>query len=130
MSSLPQQLPARDTARDTKSMQGRNNRPPANVELPSLNFSFASRSRAETELLRRIGWKGSPYNQVPSHQRDGCIPSKDCVGKVERGNDSDNSQGVPLLHHEVAGPLGGEDAPVQHAAEADRVVANVDKLLR
>lgn len=147
MSSLPQQLPAGDAARDTKSigipfndvkeksmqaetvdfLQTRNC---ALCISLSLQFRIELESRAKTELLRRIGWKGSPYNQVSSYQSDGCVPSKDRVGKVKGGNDSNDSQGVPLLHHEVAGPLGGEDAPVQHAAEADRVVADVDKLLQ
>ena len=36
---------------------------------------------------------------------------------------------VPSLHHEVAGPLAGDDAAVEHARQSHGVVADVDGLL-
>ena len=57
------------------------------------------------------------------------IPRPDRDGKVERGDDADRSQRMPLLHHPVARPFGGDRQAVELPRQADREVADVDHLL-
>ena len=51
---------------------------------------------------------GLPNNGVPADKGECGVPAPDGDGKVESGDDAYGAQGVPGLHHAVAGPLGGE----------------------
>ena len=57
------------------------------------------------------------------------IPRPDRHGEIERGDDADWTQRVPLLVHAVAGSLGVHGQPVELARETDSKVADVDHLL-
>lgn len=53
----------------------------------------------------------------------------DSYGEVEGRDNTDSADGVPLLDHEVAGTLTGDDLAVDGATETESIVANIDVLL-
>ncbi|SHV70215.1 Uncharacterised protein [Mycobacteroides abscessus subsp. abscessus] len=78
---------------------------------------------------QRSEFRGLPHHGVATHQRDGGVPGPDGDGKIERGDDADDPERVPVLHEPVSGPLGGDGSPVELARETDRELADVDHLL-
>ena len=65
----------------------------------------------------------------PQTQREHGVPGPDGDGKVERRDDADRAERMPLLHQAMAGPLAGDRQAVELPAEADGEVADVDHLL-
>ena len=57
------------------------------------------------------------------------VPGPDGHREVERGDDSDGPERVPLFTHRVTGTLGVHRESVQHARLSDREVGDVDALL-
>ena len=80
--------------------------------------------RGEQRLLGRL-----PHDRVAADEGQRGVPRPDRDREVERADDTDDAQRVPLLHHPVARPLGGDGQPEQLAGQADREVADVDHLL-
>src|SRR5690606_18763500 len=75
-------------------------------------------------LARRL-----PDADVAAGGRDEGIPGPDRDREVERRDDPDQAQRVPLLVHAVAGALGMHGQAVELARQADGEVADVDHLL-
>ena len=80
--------------------------------------------RGEQRLLRRL-----PHDRVAADEGERGVPRPHRDREVEGADDADDPERVPLLHHPVAGPLGGDGQPVQLARQADGEVADVDHLL-
>ncbi len=79
---------------------------------------------AQRRLLR-----GLPHDGVAADQAEHRVPRPHRHREVERGDDADRAERVPLLHQAVAGPLAGDGQAVQLARQADGEVADVDPLL-
>ena len=71
------------------------------------------------------------FQTTLSPQTSASAPFHDqtATGKLKAEMTPDDAQRVPLLHHPVAGPLGGDGQAVQLARQADGEVADVDHLL-
>jgi len=78
----------------------------------------------QRRLLRRL-----PHHRIAAHQRQRRVPRPHRDGEVEGGDDADDAERVPGLHHPVAGPLGGDGEAVQLPRQPDGEVADVDHLL-
>ena len=72
---------------------------------------------------------GLPDGGIAADRGQRAVPRPDGDGEVEGGDDADDAEGVPLLHHAVLGPLGSDGEAVELAGEADGEVADVDHLL-
>ena len=70
-----------------------------------------------------------PDHRIAAHQRQRRIPRPHRDRKVERADDGDRPERMPLFDHPVIGPLAGDGQPVQLARQADGIVANVDHFL-
>src|SRR5262249_33058006 len=70
-----------------------------------------------------------PYHRIAADGRDHGVPGPDRGREVERRDDADRAQWVPLLHHSMTGPLAGDRQAVELARQSDREVAHVDHLL-
>src|SRR5262249_43799016 len=57
------------------------------------------------------------------------VPRPHRYRKVERGNNSNRAQWMPLLHHPMAGSFRRNCEPIKLARQTDRKVADVDHLL-
>ena len=75
------------------------------------------------------GFSTLPDLSVTSDQVDGGIPAGDGDGEVEGGDDTESTEGVPLLHHEVSRAFRGDDLAGELTAETSSKVADVDVLL-
>ena len=80
--------------------------------------------RGERRRLGRL-----PDDGIAADRGDRGVPRPDGDGKIERRDHADRAERMPLLHHPVARPLGGERQAVELARQADREVADVDHLL-
>ena len=89
----------------------------------------ALEQRLRRERGQRRLFRGLPDESVAADERDGGVPGPDRDGKVEAGDDADDAERMPCLHHAMAGSLGGDGEAVELARQADGVVANVDHLL-
>ena len=85
--------------------------------------------RLYRERTKRGLFRGFPDHRIAAHQRERGVPGPDRHREVERRDDADGTQRMPLLHHPVAGPLAGDGETVELARQADREVADVDHLL-
>ena len=70
-----------------------------------------------------------PEGGVAADRGQGAVPGPDSHGKIEGGDDADHAQRMPLLHHAVLRPLGGDGQPVQLPGKADGEIANINHLL-
>ena len=77
---------------------------------------------------RRLG-RRLPDDRVAADQADHGVPRPDGDGEIERGDDADRPERMPLLHQAMAGPLAGDRQAVELPAQADGEVADVDHLL-
>ena len=82
------------------------------------------RQRGERRLLRRL-----PDHAVAADQRERRVPRPDRHREIEGGDDADDAERMPGLHHAVVGALGGDRQAVELPRQADREVADVDHLL-
>ena len=80
--------------------------------------------RRERRLRRRL-----PDHRVAAHRRDRGVPRPHRDREVERGDDPDDAERVPLLVHPVLRPLRVHRQAVELARQADGEVADVDHLL-
>jgi len=80
--------------------------------------------RGEGRLLR-----GLPDDGVAADECERGVPSPDCNGKVERGDDSDCAEWMPGLHHAMRWALGGKREASELTREAGRETADGDHLL-
>ena len=105
--------------------------PTASVNMPVTPWSaitrFAMCCTAIAHERRRLG--GLPHHRVAADGGERRVPRPDRDGKVEGRDDADRAERMPLLHHAVPRPLGGDRQAVELAREADREVADVDHLL-
>ena len=76
-----------------------------------------------------VSVRGLPDDGVAADGRDGRVPGPDGDGKVERGDDADRPERMPLLEHAVPGPLAGDRQAVELPRETDGEIAHVDHLL-
>lgn len=75
-------------------------------------------------------WGGNLTDMVRARRiLEVIVPGPHGDGEIERGDDADDPQRMPVLHEPVAGPLRGDGAPVQLARETDRELADIDHLL-
>ena len=72
---------------------------------------------------------GLPDGGIAADGGQRAVPGPDGDGEVEGGDDADDAERVPLLHHPVLRALGGDGQAVELAREADGEVADVDHLL-
>ena len=84
--------------------------------------------------LRGEGGEGSLFGGLPddgvaADQGEGGVPTPDGDGEVEGGDDADDAERVPRLHHAVAGAFGGDGEAGELAGEAGGEGADVDHLL-
>src|SRR5687768_13305295 len=80
--------------------------------------------RAQGCLLRRL-----PNADVAADRSQERIPRPDRNWEVERTDDSDDAEWMPLLVHPMLRPFGMHGEAVQHARLAHREVRDVDHLL-
>ena len=80
--------------------------------------------RGQRRQLRRL-----PHHGVAAYQRDRGVPGPHRDREVEGGDHADHPERMPRLHQPVAGPLGGDGAPVELAGQPHRELADVDHLL-
>src|SRR5690606_4031247 len=73
--------------------------------------------------------RGLPDRDVAADRGHERIPGPDRYGEIERRDDPDDTQRMPLLVHAVAGALGMHGQAVELAREADGELADVDHLL-
>ena len=66
---------------------------------------------------------------IAADPRERGVPRPDGNGKVERRDDADGPERMPLLHQAMAGAFAGDRLAVELAAEADGELADVDHLL-
>ncbi len=74
-------------------------------------------------------FRGLPDYGVAADEGEGGVPGPDGYGEVEGGDDSDDAEGVPGLHHAMLGALGGDGEAGELAGEAGGEGADVDHLL-
>ena len=72
---------------------------------------------------------GLPQHRVAAHDGQRGVPRPHGDREVERADDPDRAERMPLLHQPVAGSFGRDGQAVQLAAQADGEVADVDHLL-
>src|SRR5579883_2078630 len=80
-----------------------------------------------TDLLYRDRRKGRfqgwfPNHAIPAHRRNERVPGPDRHREVEGTDDTDGTQGQPLLVHPMSGSLAGHGETVQLPREAHREV--------
>ncbi len=80
--------------------------------------------RGEQGLLRWL-----PDHRVAADEGQRGVPRPHRDREVEGADHADDAQRVPLLHHPVARPLGGDREAEQLPRQADGQVADVDHLL-
>jgi hypothetical protein len=80
--------------------------------------------RGERRPLGRL-----PHGRVAAYGSEGRVPAPHGDREVERADDPDHPQGVPLLPHVVVLPLRGQGEAVELPGQAHREVADVDHLL-
>lgn len=80
--------------------------------------------RSQRRLLRRL-----PDDGVSGDQGQHRIPRPDGDREVERRDDADDAEGVPLFHHSMARSLGGDGVAVELAGQTDPEVADIDHFL-
>ena len=80
--------------------------------------------RGQQGLLRRL-----PDHGVTADQGERGVPRPHRHREVEGADHADHAERVPLLHHPVAGALGGDGEAEQLPRLADGEVADVDHLL-
>ena len=82
--------------------------------------------RARSAASSRDGFQitGSPQTSASA-----AFHAQTATGKLNAVMTPTGAERVPLLHHAVAGPLGGDREAVELARQADREVADVDHLL-
>ena len=78
----------------------------------------------QRRLRRRL-----PDHRVAADRRDHGVPGPDGDREIERRDDADRSQRLPLLDHAVPRPFAGDRQAVQLARQADGEVAHVDHFL-
>ncbi len=93
-----------------------------------------ARATSLNDAMDRDGGQRGPGRRFPDHRvaADGCehgIPRPDRDREVERRDDPDGSQRVPLFEHPVPGAFAGDRQAIELARQADREVAHVDHLL-
>ena len=77
---------------------------------------------------RRL-FRGFPYDGISADPGESGVPSPDGHRKIERGDDPNWAERMPLLGQPMSRPLGGDCQTVKLAAQANRKVADVDDLL-
>ena len=77
---------------------------------------------------RRIG-RGLPQRTIAAHRRDHGVPGPHRHREVERADDADDAEGMPLLIHAMARPLAVHGQAIQLARETHGKVGHVDHLL-
>ena len=80
--------------------------------------------RGERRLLGRL-----PDDGVAADERESGVPAPHSDGKVEGGDDADDAERVPGLHHAVVGALGGQCKPRELTRKPSGEGADVDHLL-
>ncbi len=81
------------------------------------------------ERGERSFFAGLPDDGVAADEGEGGVPAPDGDGEVEGGDDADDAEGVPGLHHAVFGALGWDGEAGELAREAGCEGADVDHLL-
>src|SRR5882757_8267929 len=81
------------------------------------------------ECGQRCFFGGLPDDGVAADEGEGGVPAPDGDGEVEGGDDADNAERVPGLHHAMAGAFGGDGEAGELAGEAGGEGADVDHLL-
>src|SRR5690606_36065847 len=82
------------------------------------------RDRAERCLRRWL-----PDAHIAADRREERVPRPHGDGKVERADDADEPERVPLLVHAMLRAFGVHRVSIQHARLADREIRDVDHLL-
>ena len=72
---------------------------------------------------------GLPDDGVAADERECGVPAPDGDGEVEGGDDADDAEWVPGLHHAMLGAFGGNGEAGELAGEASGEGADVDHLL-
>jgi hypothetical protein len=72
---------------------------------------------------------GFPDDGVAADEGECGVPAPDGDGEVEGGDDADDAEGVPGLHHAMFGALGWDGKAGELAGEAGGEGADVDHLL-
>jgi hypothetical protein len=90
----------------------------------SLDRECLHGERGERGLLRRL-----PHDRVAAHQESAAFDAQHRHREVGRSDHADHAEGMPRLHHAVAGALGRDREAVQLAGQTDGEVADVDHLL-
>mmetsp|Transcript_29131 Transcript_29131/g.36123 ORF Transcript_29131/g.36123 Transcript_29131/m.36123 type:complete len:306 (-) Transcript_29131:176-1093(-) len=70
-----------------------------------------------------------PDDLVTAYERKGSVPAADSDGEVEGSDDADVANGVPDLHHKVAGALRVQNFAVDRSGHTDSHIADIDELL-
>src|SRR5438105_2246200 len=79
-----------------------------------LAYEIVARNGTERRLFRRF-----PYDRIAAHEGEHCIPCPDGDWEVKCSDDAHRAEGMPLLHHAMGGPLGGDGVAVKLPGEAD-----------
>jgi hypothetical protein len=74
-------------------------------------------------------FRGLPDDGIAADQRQRGVPAPDRHREVEGRDHPADAQGVPGLHHPVAGAFGGDGQAMELARQTDGEVADVDHLL-
>ncbi len=85
---------------------------------------LAEGERGQRRLFRRL-----PDRAVAADERDGGAPCPDRGGEVERRDQPERPQRVPIFGQPVLGALRRDRQPEQLARQADGIFADVDDLL-
>ena len=72
---------------------------------------------------------GLPDGRIAADRGQSAVPGPDGDGEIEGGDDADDAERMPLLHHAVLGALGGDGQAVELAGKADGEVADINHLL-
>ena len=83
-----------------------------------------TRDRTQRRLLRRL-----PHDRVAAHQTDHRVPSPNGDWKVERRDDADRPERMPILGQPMAGPLAGDRLAIKLPAKSNGEIADVDHFL-
>ncbi len=81
------------------------------------------------ECGERSFFAGLPDDGVAADEGERGVPAPDGDGEVEGGDDADDAERMPGLHHAVLGALGGDGEAGELAREAGGEGADVDHLL-
>ena len=66
---------------------------------------------------------------VAADRGQGAVPGPHGHGKIERANDADDAERMPLFHHAVLRAFGSNGQAIKLPGKADRKIANIDHLL-